>query len=148
MSLRRARKNFRKEIHRTVSAGEGDSKSLMELADAFFGTNQVGYHEVIKSFCQAEVNNATSQLRNEGLIESVGRQWKPVDRLASEDIDLIQVRRQKRVRGELKAGMRMAHERGDIKLATVFGAAASALSLSEQEPAESVERQVEVEQFA
>jgi hypothetical protein len=84
----------------------------MDLAYSHFGRNECGYHAVLKAFNQGEVNNAVSQLRLEGKIETVGRQWKDAEALQSEDVDIIIIRRMKRLRGEAKSLGVFAHEHG------------------------------------
>ena len=125
-SIRRVRKDFRNEVLRLIRAGDGSIQSLVETAGNHFG-NLVGYEVLIKTFLHGEVGNAVSYLRNDGWIETIGKQWKPVDSLESEDIEVIQMRRQKRIRGELQAGMKLAHERGDLDTAAIYGAALQSL---------------------
>lgn len=108
--LRRVRRDFRKEVHQLVNAGEGNFEKLMELAELSF--RDAGYHELLKTFWANEVHNAVSYLRDEGQIESIGKKWKPAAELTSEDVDVISTRRKKRLRGELKAEVRLAHQHG------------------------------------
>lgn len=110
-SIRRVRKGFREEVRRLVSTGEGNFESLVELAGKYFGRD-VGYEVLIKTFLGTEVGNAVSYLRNEGLIETVGKKWKLSSDLQLEDVEIISVRRLKRLRGELKAEVRLAHNFG------------------------------------
>lgn len=116
-SMRRVRRDFRKEVLRLVSSGEGNFEKLIELAGSFFGRD-VGYEVLIKSFLGSEVSNAVSYLRSEGAIETVGKKWKPASELQPEDVDIIQIRRLKRIRGELKEEIRLAHHFGRIDEAT------------------------------
>jgi len=110
-SLRRVRRDFRKEVLRLIGTGDGNIETLIKLAGSHFG-HDVGYEALIKSFLGSEVSNAVSFLRNEGLVETVGKQWKPTDDLRDEDVEIISTRRLKRLRGELKAEVRLAHEHG------------------------------------
>jgi hypothetical protein len=126
-SIRRVRRDFRKDVLRLVNAGEGNFEKLMQLADTHFGANECGYKAVLKAFNSGEVNNAVSYLRAEGLVETVGKQWKPVGQLQSEDVEIIQVRRKKRVRGELQAGVRMAHHHGCTEDAVLLSRALDAM---------------------
>jgi len=105
---------------------------LMKLADDHFGANDCGYKAVLTAFHLGEVNHATASLRNEGHIESVGRLWKPAAELHGEDVEIIQKRRRKRVRGELSAGVRMAHRHGDINDAVSLSRALGALDALEK----------------
>ena len=131
-SIRRVRKDFRQEVLRLISTGDGSIEMLVKNAGQMFG-HDVGYEVLIKTFLHNEVANAVSYLRNEGLVETIGKQWKTVDGLNQEDIEVIQVRRKKRIRGELKAGKRMAHERGDVDMAAMFGAALNFLNTQDAE---------------
>lgn len=110
-SMRRVRRQFREDLLRSVGAGQGNTDDLMRLAGEHFGRS-VGYEELIKTFLRSEVQAGLSVLRNDGHVESVGRKWKSVDNLNEEDVDVISTRRLKRVRGELKAEIRLAHEHG------------------------------------
>jgi hypothetical protein len=143
-SIRRVRKGFRKEILRLINAGDGSIQSLLKTAGSTFG-HDVGFEVLIKTFLQNEVGNAVSYLRTEGLIETVGKQWKPVGCLEDEDIEVIDVRRQKRIRGEIQSGMKMAHERGDIDKAALYGAALlslGAVNAEQEAPPPRVESEV------
>ena len=110
-SLRRVRKDFRKEVLQLISTGDGNIETLISLADKQFGRS-VGYHELLKTFLGSEVSNAVSFLRTEGHIESIGKKWKPVGELAEDDVNVIELRRKKRIRGELKASIVLAHNHG------------------------------------
>ncbi len=116
-SLRTVRKHFRKEALRLVSSGDGNVEILKRLAGSYFG-HQVGYEVLITSFLQNEVSNAMSYMRSEGHVESVGKKWKPVADLNEGDIDILSIRRLKRLRGELKAEIRLCHEHGRTEAAT------------------------------
>jgi len=142
-SLRRVRKNFRKEALRLIKAGEGNLKSLMQLADAHFGSNDCGYHAVLRAFHAGEVNNAVSQLRLEGEIETVGRSWKSTEDLQSEDVDIITLRRMKRLRGEAKSLARFAHEHGRTEAAISASHVVSIVNVNEGEPAAAEEQVAE-----
>lgn len=113
-SLRRVRRDFRKDVLRLISTGDGNIETLVESAGKHFGYD-VGYEALIKSFLHSEVSNAVSYLRNESLIETVGKKWKPASELNDEDIDIISVRRLKRLRGELKSEVRLAHDHGRVE---------------------------------
>jgi len=142
-SIRRVRKDFRNEALRLIKAGDGSIQNLVETAGKHFG-HLVGYEVLIKTFLHNEVGNAMSHLRNDGCVETVGKQWKPVSTLDDDDVGVIQVRRQKRVRGELRAGMKLAHDRGDIDTASLYGAAIQSLGIVAAEQ-ESPHSQVESE---
>ena len=109
-SLRRVRKNFRTEVLRLIESGQGNWENLMSLATEYFGKD-VGFDVVLKAYYQVEVSNAVSHLRNEGRIETVGKQWKQVADLDDSDVTVILTRRFKRIRGELKSQVRLAHEK-------------------------------------
>ena len=113
-SLRRVRKNFRKEILRLIESGQGNWENLMRLATEYFGRD-VGFDVVLKSYYQVEVGNAVSHLRSEGRIETVGKQWKPVEQLDDTDVTLIMNRRFKRIRGELQSQIRLAHDKQRVE---------------------------------
>ncbi|NDF13304.1 MAG: hypothetical protein EB060_10890 [Proteobacteria bacterium] len=134
-SLRRVRKNFRKEVLQLIKAGEGNLKSLMQLADAHFGSNDCGYHAVLRAFHASEVNNAVSQLRLDGEIETVGKSWKSTEDLQSEDVDIITLRRMKRLRGEAKSLARFAHEHGRTEAAISASHVVSIVNVNDGEPA-------------
>jgi hypothetical protein len=134
-SLRRVRKNFRKEVLQLIKAGEGNLKNLMLLADAHFGSNDCGYHAVLRAFHAGEVNNAVSQLRLDGEVETVGRSWKSTDNLQSEDVDIITTRRMKRLRGEAKSLAKFAHEHGRTEAAISASHVVSIVNVNEGEVA-------------
>jgi hypothetical protein len=142
-SLRRVRKNFRKEVLQLIKAGEGNLKSLMQLADAHFGSNDCGYHAVLRAFHAGEVNNAVSQLRLDGEIETVGKSWKSTEDLQSEDVDIITLRRMKRLRGEAKSLARFAHEHGRTEAAISASHVVSIVNVNEGEPAAAEEQVAE-----
>jgi hypothetical protein len=101
-----------------ISSGNGSTEKLIEAAGRHFG-HDVGYEVLIKTFLHSEVGHAVSYLRTEGHIETVGKQWKPTSELRPEDIDIISLRRLKRLRGELKAQVRLAHQHGRTEDAIV-----------------------------
>jgi len=137
-SIRRVRKSFRKQVLRFISSGDGNIEKLSELAGSFFG-NDVGYEVLIKTFLRAEISNAVSFLRNEGQIETIGKQWKPVSELQPADVEVISTRRKKRLRGELKAEIKLAHNHGLIDDAVLASQMLGLLSSS------MVEQSVEAE---
>lgn len=112
-SMRPVRKGLRKEIMLAIKDGDGHPKSLAKIADRLLG-RVVGYETLIKTFCANEVRNALAQLRLDGLAESTGMLWKAADCLESEDVDIISVRRLKRLRGELESEIRMANQYGRL----------------------------------
>jgi hypothetical protein len=132
-SLRRVRKNFRKEVHQLIKAGEGNLENLMTLADSHFGSNDCGYHAVLRAFHAGEVNNAVSQLRLDGEIETVGRSWKSTENLQSEDVDIITLRRMKRLRGEAKSLAKFAHDHGRTEAAISASHVVSIVKVDEAE---------------
>jgi hypothetical protein len=83
------------------------------MAGCLFG-QRVGYETLIKTFLSTEVSNGLAQLRLEGEVESTGKCWKPIANLQPEDVEIISVRRLKRLRGELKAQEVLAHNHGRI----------------------------------
>jgi hypothetical protein len=119
-SVRRVRKNFRKEVLRLISSGDGNIQKLIESAGRHFG-HDVGYEVLIKTFLQNEVSNAVSTLRNEGHIETIGKKWKPITTLEPTDVEIISLRRLKRIRGELQAQVRLSHQHGRIDDACTAG---------------------------
>ena len=132
-SLRRVRKNFRKEVLQLIKAGEGNLKNLMALADAHFGSNDCGYHAVLRAFHAGEVNNAVSQLRSDGEIETVGRSWKSTENLQSEDVDIITLRRMKQLRGKAKSLAKFAHDHGRTEAAISASHVVSIVKVEEPE---------------
>lgn len=112
-SIRRVRRDFRKEVDQLISSGVGSIQKLIEAAGRHFG-HDVGYEVLIKTFLHNEVSNAVTTLRSEGRIETIGKQWKPVSALDPSDVEIISLRRLKRMRGELKAQVRLAHQHGRI----------------------------------
>jgi len=131
-SMRRARKNFRKEVLRLISSGDGNIETLKKLADGFFGED-VGYKVQIAAFLNSEIANALAQLRNEGLIESIGKKWKVNSELTGDDVTVISARRMKRLRGELKAEGKLAHEHGRLEEAAIAGTMLNIVSSRLQE---------------
>ena len=117
-SMRRVRKNFRKEVLRFIGSGDGNIETLMKLADGFFGRD-VGYETLIKAFLSSEVGHAVAYLRNEGLVETIGKKWKIASELSGDDVAVISTRRMKRIRGELKSGIKLAHDHGRVDDAVV-----------------------------
>jgi hypothetical protein len=113
-SIRRVRRDFRKEVFQLISSGDGSIQKLVEAAGRHFG-HFVGYEVLIKTFLHSEVGNAVSCLRTEGQVETVGKQWKSIASLQSEDVEIISLRRLKRLRGELKAQVRLAHQHGRVE---------------------------------
>ena len=71
-SIRRVRRDFRKEVLQLISSGDGNIEKLVETAGRFFGRD-VGYEVLIKTFLHNEVSNAVSCLRSDGLIETIGK---------------------------------------------------------------------------
>jgi hypothetical protein len=114
-SLRKVRREFRKALLTAVKQGKRNTRDLVALADAHFGSNDCGYHAVLKAFNVAEVNNAVAFLRQEGHIETVGKEWKPVEELDQDDALKITTRRMKQIRGLAKSTTRFAHEHGQIE---------------------------------
>jgi len=119
-SIRRVRRDFRKEVLELICRGDGNTENLVEIAGRHFG-HDVGYEVLIKTFLHNEVSNAVTCLRTEGLIETIGKKWKPVEQLQSEDIDVISIRRLKRLRGELESGLKLATDYNRAKDAEVVG---------------------------
>jgi hypothetical protein len=146
-SLRRVRRNFREEVLRLIRAGEGDMQTLLVLAGRYFG-NDVGYEVLIKTFLGSEVSNAVSYLRSEGEVETVGKQWKMSADLQDDDIDIISVRRLKRLRGELTAEARLHHQHGRIGDAEVAGRMLSIVSDRLAELVSAAEAPVSTEESA
>jgi len=107
-------------MHLAIDRGEGSLSQLIQIADRLLGRD-VGYELLIKTFCANEVSNGLAQLRNDGLIESTGKLWKLTSNLETEDVDIIHVRRLKRLRGELKSEIRLAHEHGRVEDAVNAG---------------------------
>lgn len=116
-SLRRVRRNFRKEVLQLVKSGAGNRENLLKLAEAHFSSNDCGFAAVLGAFYASEVNNAVSQLRIDGEVETVGRSWKSIEDLQSADVDIITLRRMKRLRGEAKSLAKFAHEHGRTEAA-------------------------------
>ena len=132
-SLRRVRRSFRKAMLQLIEAGEGTYDNMVKLADEFYGSNDCGYKSVLTAFHQGEINNATSQLRTDGRIETIGKRWKAVEKLESSDVDVIIQRRVKRQRGEAKALVTFAHNHGRIEVATSASNVAHIFDRSEEE---------------
>ena len=144
-SMRQVRRNLRREIMLAIDDGDGHPKSLAKIAGRLLGQD-VGYDTLIKAFCAYEVRNALAQLRLDGKAESTGMLWKAADSLESEDIDIISVRRLKRLRGELESEVRMANQYGraedassaSMMLGIVTARLAEVLPSVEAEPEEVV----------
>ena len=134
-SIRRVRKGFRKEVLRSVSAGDGNIEKLMEIAGKYFG-HDVGYEVLIKTFLGSEVSNALTYLRSDGLVESVGRKWLPATELTPEQSTVVSSRRWKRLRGELMSEVRFGHEHGLIEEATKASELLSMVASSSDEHAD------------
>lgn len=126
-NIRRVRKDFRKEVLQKISTGDGNIETLIALAGRHFGNN-VGYEVLIKTFLGTEVSNAVSYLRSEGAVETVGKKWKPVSELQSDDVDVISHRRFKRLRGELKAEIKLDHDHGRTDEAIIASKALDMIS--------------------
>lgn len=131
-SMRKVRKSFREEVLRAISSGDGNIETLIEIAGSHFGRG-VGYEVLIKSFLGSEVSNALSCLRNEGIIESIGKKWKPATDLSVAESAVVSTRRWKRLRGELKSEVRFAHEHGLIDEATKASALLAMVSIGDGE---------------
>ena len=119
-SIRRVRRDFRNEVNQLISSGEGSTEKLVEAAGRHFGYD-VGYEVLIKTFLHNEVGNAVSSLRSEGLIETIGKQWKSTSELVPSDVAIISLRRLKRMRGELQAQVKLAHQHGLVEDAVAAG---------------------------
>ena len=130
--MRRVRKRYREDALRLISAGEGNFENLRSLAASHFG-HDVGYQELIKAFLGAEVNNAVSCLRGEGKVETIGKKWKMADQLQLEDVQIISTRRLKRLRGELKAQVKLAHDHGQVDEAIAASRALDAITVRLEE---------------
>jgi hypothetical protein len=113
-SIRRVRKDFRKEVLSLIQQGDGNIETLLRLAGDYFGRD-VGYEVVLRAFLGSEVGHAVAYLRNEGLVESVGKLWKPASELDDNYVARISNRRFKRIRGELKQGIKLAHDHGLVE---------------------------------
>jgi len=116
--MRHVRRQLRKELLQAIKEEQGDLATLMQIADRLLG-RAVGYEVLIKTFLSNEIANGLKQLRVDGEVESTGRLWKPFGDLKSEDVTKISTRRLKRLRGELKAEIRLAHDYGRVEEATV-----------------------------
>lgn len=110
-SLHRVRKQLRKALLNAVSTGKGDTKSLKAITREIIG-NDVGIERLLDNLYASEVSKGMAVLRSERLVESVGKDWKLLASLDSSDVDTISLRRLKRLRGELRAELRLAHEYG------------------------------------
>jgi hypothetical protein len=133
--MRRVRKDFRKDVLKSISAGDGSIEKLTLLAGEHFG-HQVGYELLIRSFLGTEVSNAVSCLRAENRVESIGKQWKTSEELEPEDIDIISIRRLKRLRGELRSTIQIANQHGRfdeaVSAAKMLGLIESELQVKEE----------------
>lgn len=110
-SMRTVRRELRQQLLAAISVGSGDLRELVKIADHLLG-QEVGWELLIRTFSHTEVQHGLAQLRLDGKVESAGKVWKLVGNLESEDVDTISTRRSKRLRGELKAEIRLAHEYG------------------------------------
>jgi hypothetical protein len=117
MSLRKVRREFRRAVKHAIESGKRNTRDLLTLADAHFGSNDCGYRAVLNAFIKSEVNNAVSFLRQEGLIETVGKEWKLIADIDQDDALKITARRMKRLRGEAKSLTKFAHDRGMTEVA-------------------------------
>jgi hypothetical protein len=143
--MRSVRRVLRHEVLASVSAGEGDLPTLIKIAGRLLGRD-VGYEVLIKTFLANEVSNALAHLRTEGHVESTGRVWKPMAALQGEDVDIVSTRRLKRLRGELKAQVRLAHDHGRVpeaiaadKMLSILGQQLAAIEDAPQKSEEAVE---------
>ena len=118
--MRSARRRLRKELLQCIDAGKGDIATLGQTACAIMG-HEVGIEEVTNYFYANEVSNAMKKLRVDGEVESVGRLWMRVGSLSEENVETISIRRLKRLRGESKAQLRLAHDHGRIDEAVAIG---------------------------
>lgn len=110
-SIHRVRKQLRKALLHAVSSGQGDIKSLKRITREIIG-NDVGIERLLDNLYANEVSKAMAVLRSERLVETVGKVWKLMGCLDNSDVDTISLRRLKRLRGELRAQVRLAHEHG------------------------------------
>ena len=113
-AIRTVRRQFRKELLMELASGEKHLSELVEIAGRLFG-HEVGYETLIKAFLAGEVAKALSLLRLDGEAESVGKVWKKTESLTGDDVDILSLRRFKRVRGELKAEVALAHAYGRVE---------------------------------
>jgi hypothetical protein len=81
----------------------------------------VGVEELMESYYANETSNAMKQLRIAGETESVGGVWMRVADLTEANVETISVRRLKKMRGELKAQMTLAHDHGLVGDAAFAG---------------------------
>lgn len=130
-SLRRVRRAFRKDVHRLVSSGDGSIEKLVALARQHFG-HDVGYEVLIKTFLHSEVGNAVNFLRQEGKVETVGRQWIAVEHLHDEHVDQIVARRKRRIYGELESLTSFANSHGRFDDSVASAKARSSLVESQE----------------
>src|SRR3990172_6954861 len=112
-TMRNVRRRLRQELLEAIRKGDGNLSNLIKIAGCLLG-QYVGYEILIKNLERSEVNLATSQLRVDGHVESIGKVWKAMEALESQDVDIVSIRRLKRMRGELKAQIRLAHDHGRI----------------------------------
>jgi hypothetical protein len=142
MSLRKVRREFRKAALSAIQNGKRSTRDLLALADLHFGSNDCGYHAVLKAFNAAEVNNAVAFLRQEGHIESVGKEWKPIADLDQDDALKITARRMKRLRGEAKSLTKFAHERGMTEVAVTAANVVNIVKVDDYEVSKETEANV------
>ena len=116
--MRKVRRQFRQEMLRAIEAGNGTAETLEKIARAVLG-NDIGLEVAMSSFYANEVNKGLAQLRTDGLAESTGKVWKLAGSLDGEDIEAISIRRMKRIKGELLAEIRLAHDNGRFEEATI-----------------------------
>ena len=130
-SIRRARKDLRKAVLQSISTGGGSIEKLLEIAEQHFG-HDVGYIPLIRCFLNNEVSNAVSCLRKDGHIETIGKKWKAASQLHAEDVEIISKRRLKRIRGELKSEVELAHKFGNVEDAVFAAKLLGMLSTSKE----------------
>jgi len=118
--MRSARRRLRKEALRLIMSGNGDRATLDRVACEIMG-REVGIEEVTAYFYANEISNATKQLRIAGDVESVAGRWIETSKLSDADVESISVRRLKRLRGEAKAQLKLAHDHGRIDEAAMAG---------------------------
>lgn len=110
-SLRRVRRLLRQRLLALVQKGEGNLKILEREAARILGQD-VGYEVVLRAFVCSEVANAMAQLRSQGEVQSVGKDWKDADSLSEEEVDIVQTRLLKRTNGSLKSSVKLSHAYG------------------------------------
>lgn len=126
-NYRKVNKQLRKHLLEAVTKGSGDSETLKQIAREIIGNN-VGIERLLDNLYSSAVAQGMAILRSEGHVESIGKNWKLATLLDSDDVDTVQLRRLKRMRGEAVSQIHLAHKHGRIDDATYYASVRDSLN--------------------